>query len=221
MTKIIQGWDISLNHAGIVQLEEGQDPKLWFVTTKPTIAKKFNNGIHLMMKKLKDKTAVQIERLNEWDYIIAKFIDETKPTHVAVEGYAFGASQGAHQMGGIGEKFRQIIYNKGIKLRIYQPTSVKLATAFHGHAKKARMIKYVQDRFKTDLSEYPNDIQEDLADSFGVARLAKLELDLKDGVCKIDALNPKEVHIVTVITKSSPVCLLDKEWTQRSYENRI
>ena len=218
---IIQGWDISLNHAGICQLEEGQKPKLFFVTIKPTIAKKFENGIHLKLSKTKDKIAKSIERLNEWDYIIAKFMDETRPTHVAVEGYAFGKSMGAHQMGGIGEKFKQIVYNKGISLRVYQPTSIKMATAFHGHAKKDRMIKYVKDRFKVDLSKYPKDIQEDLADSYGIANLAKIEREVKDSNLVLENLHPKEVHVLTTKTKANPVPLIIREWSQRDFNGRI
>lgn len=221
MNRIIQGWDISLNHAGICQLEEGKESKLFFVTTKPTIAKKFDNGIYLKIDKKLEKIARSIERLNEWDYIISNFIDETRPTHIAVEGYAFGASMGAHQMGGIGEKFKQIVYNKGICLRVYQPTSIKMATAFHGHAKKDRMIKYVQNRFKTDLSKYPKDIQEDLADSYGIAHLAKVERDVKDIKITLEDLHVKEAHVLTNETKANPVPLILREWTQRDFHERI
>ena len=237
----VQGWDVSLNHGAFVELINGDFKRAWFVTNTKANAKRYdgNEGLSIISVRVppspKDrllKDAYDIERLDWWRLYLEELVDESRPTHVGIEGYAMGASMHAHQIGEVGGQARLACWQiEQLKLRVHDPMSVKMFTAHHGHAEKEDIKSAVLERWglcfdffdpprSKPTKKNPNGTQntftsEDLADAFAIAKLVWYELCLRNGRMTMDQLHTKEIQVFNRVSNAWPVNILGREWIER------
>lgn len=216
----IQGWDVSLNHGAFVELTDGKLTNLWYVTDVAGSANRDKKrGQRLPVYKQKsDRQHYALIRLAWWEAYFTRHLQFTKPDIVGLEDYALRQEQGAHQMGEVGGMARLRAYQAGVKLRLHDPTSVKLFGAHHGNAQKPDMEKAVAERWNLDFSKFNPETgdnrktSEDLADAFVLAWMVWTEHLVRTGHQRVDGLHVKEVQVFNRVTKAYPTSLLSREW---------
>lgn len=229
MIKIL-GLDISLNHGGIVELVDGELTDFLYYTNKAGSAKQSKRGTRIEPKifKMKDKQFIGVARLNWIEEYLVEILNSKKPDYVGLEDYAIRAEQGAHYLGEVGGLTRLLCWKLGTKLRLHDPTSVKMYAAHDGTCQKDAVQRAVEKRWSVNFSSVdqpspkptekkPNPRQnkqtsEDLADAFAIAQLVRVELQLRQGTLLMSQLHEKEVRVFNRITKTYPINLLNREW---------
>ncbi len=83
-------------------------------------------------------------RLVYWRDWWASTLKEVRPTHVALEGYAFGTRGRQFVIGELGGIIRVALTDAGIKPIIIAPTTVKKFATNDGRAKKPIMLQAAQ-----------------------------------------------------------------------------
>lgn len=227
MTKIL-GMDISLNHGGMVLLEDGKLKDFWYYTTLVGSAKQHVNGYRIEHEifKNKDNHILSVKRLNCVSRFIETTILNSMANYACLEDYATGADQGAHALGEIGGITRLLLYNKEIPFRLHDPKTAKMFVTHYGGSSKDLVQDSVLKRWNVDFNRFdqpmanptknrPNPKQnkqtsEDLADAFGLAMLLWTELELKTGNIELSSLHKKEKRIFTRKTKKFPAPLLER-----------
>jgi len=210
---VIQGWDLSLNHAGVVELTNGNLTNFWFISNKKSIAKSLgSNGILLNYEDSSDPHVLGINRLEAWQLLLDKFFSGVKLNYLAVEDYAFGQARGSYQMGEGGAVFRLTIRKNGILFRLIDPLSVKMYTANHGLAKKDQMEKAVLEKYGQDFSQYRKEVKEDLVDAFAIAKMCWMEYQLRTGLVSLSSLTENEIRVFNRTTKMFPINILGRDW---------
>jgi Holliday junction resolvasome RuvABC endonuclease subunit len=169
----------------------------------------------------------EIARLERIQVIERMVLANTMPVeYIGIEDYGWisgGKSAGVYQVGEVGGVLRLGIYRDGgIKLRTYDPMSVKLARTGDGHASKEEMMKVAREEladYNTDfynkLKEMPDKIFEHIADAMAVSFLLRLELKVRRGEVTISDLEPHLVRVFNRVTKGMPMCILDRPFIQR------
>ena len=226
----VHGWDISLNHAGLVEFTDDELSAFWFATTKKGLVKKLGErGLYVPFPKCDEPHESALLRLNSWRNILGMLVRDRQPDYVGIEDYAYGASMRAHQIGELGGIARLVCFNSGIKLRLHDPLSLKMFVTYNGHAKKPEIEKCVKKRWGQDFSEYNpptrkgskkenREVSEDLADAFGICQLVSLEIKLRAGTVLLKDLgHEKEIQVFNRVTKAYPISLLSREWIQKPH----
>ena len=103
----------------------------------------------------------------------AAFLDENDPVLVAIEGYAFGATQGREMAGELGGALRTLLWKSKIPFGVIPPTVLKKIVTEKGNSKKELMIL---GAFKKWGYTAPNN---DACDAFCLAQFALLAGDPK------------------------------------------
>lgn len=220
----VVGWDQSPTHAGVVVLDEMQR-LLWvrYVTTKVGDAKGKNSPGAVApaeIRSCKDRTQRDLWRLAwiaTWIQSVVDSLAETnrqEPVYVALEDYAYHAPQGSHQAGESGGLVRLAVLRAGLKLRLHDPSTVKLATTGNGAADKEAVVAAVTARSGLDFTRYGS-ATEDLADAWALARILWLEIELRSGRLSLDALPESERRVFLRVTKRHPVNVLDRDFGVR------
>lgn len=228
MTKVI-GFDLALNHMAAVELVNGELNRYWYLTkTVGSANRSKEHGTLLRLSKTKDKQQMQMNRLCD----LKRFIDEqvlsSEPEYVGIEDYALKADQGAHFMGEIGGVARLSCLNRGFKIRMHDPQTVKMFGAHDGTCGKDAVERAVKSRWGLDFSQFNPPLSkptkrnptpkenrttsEDLCDAFIVAKLVWTEICLRNGEIQLKDLHPKEIQVFNRVTKSYPVSLLERDW---------
>lgn len=222
---VVQGWDVSLNHAAMVELTDGELSDFRYVTDKAAdAAASKKRGARINVEKLKkqhgkDRHRWMMARLMEMSSHLVKWADR-RPNYVGVEDYAVGAEQGSHYLGEIGGIARQTLWERDIPFRLHDPVSVKMFIARDGTAAKEEVQLAVLDRWGIDFGRYSRvkgeQTSEDLADAFGIAKMVWFEAQLRRGLVKLSDFHEREIRVFHRVTKTNPVCLLEREWLARS-----
>lgn len=221
MTRAV-GLDLSLNHAAMVCLEDGEMADYAFITDRAGDANTDSKrGTRLNIGKmsdalLKDKHRLlvwRVDRMSAWVWIqILKWA----PDYIAIEDYALRAEQGAHQMGEIGGVVRHMLFNVGIPFRLHDPTSLKMYVAHDGTCQKDEVERCVKERWDADFKKHNSHKGEqtsgDISDAFGLAKMAWDEVRVRAGTLKVSDLHKKEIRVFNRITKYQPLALVDREW---------
>ena len=117
MTKVIS-CDLSLNHSAFIELTNGEMSNFWYFTDKVGSANRSKeHGIRLEKFKSDKQTSAML-RLEFIKKFLKDKIISAKPDYVGIEDYAFGASQGAHQIGEVGGTTRLLFFERGIPIRM-------------------------------------------------------------------------------------------------------
>lgn len=229
MTRII-GADISLNHGAFVLLEDGDIKDFLYYTDAAGSAERSKR--HGRRVKLIDHPDRQIRAMARLAWI-ENLMDKQvlmswKPDYIGIEDYAIRAEQGAHYLGEVGGIARILCWFRGIKLRLHDPTSVKMFATHDGTAQKDLIEQRVQERWDVEFGEFntpppkptaknPTPHQnrrtsEDLADAYAIAQLVWHEVRLRDGTLSLKTMHEKEIRVFNRITKTYPINLLDRDW---------
>lgn len=210
---VIQGWDLSLNHAGICELTDGVLTNYWFICNKKSVVKGIGeHGIFLDYQSVEDPHVTGLNRLFAWKDTLNTFFKTHAPSYLAVEDYAFGQARGAYQMGEGGSIFRMIVRDHNILFRLLDPLSVKMYTTNNGLAKKDQMEKAVKEKYGQDFSEYRKEVKEDLVDAFAIAKMCWVEYQLRTGLLPLSSLTEKELQVFNRTTKAHPINILGRDW---------
>lgn len=229
----VQGWDLSMNHAAIVNLVDGELERVYIVTDIVSVSKKHKskNVVLIDSNKHLDAQSRELARLSWWNNWIENFYDSVSPGWVqyfGIEGYAMDKPSHAHQIGEVSGVIRRELWDRKYKFRIHDPLSVKMFATFNGRAKKPEMVAAVKNRWDMDFTDYdpprgkptvksPHGSQntqtsEDLSDAYVVARLVWEEVRLRSGVVQLRDYNPKEIQVFNRATRYWPVNILGRLW---------
>jgi len=226
-TKVL-GMDIALNHGAAVELTDGELSNFWYWTDIAGAAARSKRGERLpiqQMDRSKDKHVRGMIRL-AWieHYLDKRVLMRTDAAYVGIEDYALRAEQGAHQMGEAGGIARILCWFRGFKIRLPDPTTVKMFGAHDGTCHKDAIERAVQERWGADFSplnpppaksgKVNTQTSEDLADAYVVAQLVWTEVQLRAGKLRMDDLHPKEIQVFNRTTKTYPINLLSREWIE-------
>jgi hypothetical protein len=164
-------------------------------------------------------------RLAFWYAYSNRIFKELPSEYLGIEGYAYRASQNAHQIGGVASVFRVKAWIRGLKIRVHGPETVKMFGADEGNAAKSEVRYAVQEKFpETKLfDQYAHgngkeqfQIPEDLHEAYALAQLLWLEVQLRVGKVVLSSLPAKTIQIFNRITKRWPTNILGRDWIQRS-----
>jgi hypothetical protein len=216
---IICGLDLSINSPGFVKfvlddkLEITKVDYLGFNTVK----KLTNDHIHYFRKKDFNNNYDQFEFM-QGEY--SEFVFGSD--YAAVEGYSFGSSKGlvfdiAEYCGNV----KLSVYMMGIKMRVYEPTTIKLFSTLKGNSNKVAMQSaynmYPNKDEQIDLN-WLNDFdspKSDIIDAWWIAKLLQTELKLRNNIIDLSTLNPKQQQVFQKVSKKSPENVLTKEFMER------
>ena len=227
----IHGWDLSLNHLGIIEIEDGEVTRVMYVTSlkgSADLAKKYDEAraLRLSFPKDMDADVMAMHRLQLNRRFLALALKARRPHLVGIEDYAMSRAQGAHQMGELGGLARTLLWEAGIPFRAYDPGSVKMFATGFGDADKHVMREGVLEKWGMDFSKYDappsaktgkqtTTTSEDLVDAYAVARLVEMEHKLRTGEVALTSLKGKELQVFNRTTKRRPVNILGREWIRR------
>lgn len=224
---IFLGLDISLNHGAAVAVDE--NAKMvghWYYTDVAGVADRGKGGVgaRLVRDKKGERHQEEMKRL-AW---VERWLDKTVlvplgPDYAGIEDYALRAEQGAHQLGEIGGIARILLWFRGIPFRRHDPISVKMYAAHDGTAQKDLIEDSVRERWRVYFGHYnapppagkkqSRTTSEDLADAYAIARLVRLEYQLRAGLVTLAELeHDKERQVFNRVTKTYPVSLLGRDW---------
>lgn len=227
------GWDVSLNHGAMVELTDGSLSNFWYYTDLAgAAAKSKNRGYRVPPEilKIKDKHIKGMRRLAWLEHFMDKTVlIKSLPEFVGIEDYALRAEHGSHQLGEIGGIARILCWFRGVKLRLHDPTTVKMFAAHDGTCQKDEIRRSVDRRWgsnfesmdqpppkptkKTPKPKQNRTTSEDLADAFAIAQLVWTEVRIRRGDLKMSDLeHEKEIRVFNRVTKTYPVNLLDRDW---------
>lgn len=210
---IVQGWDLSLNHAGVIELKNGQMSNFWFICNKKSVVKSLGeHGIFLDYEASSDPHVTGLNRLFAWNSLLKTFFTSHYFDYLAVEDYAFGQARGSYQMGEGGAVFRMAVRETGVPFRLLDPLSVKMYTSGTGLAKKDQMEKAVLTKYGQDFSQHRKEVKEDLVDAFAIAKMCWTEYQLRNGLIQLPSLSEKEIQVFNRTTKMYPINILGREW---------
>lgn len=231
MIKVL-GMDISMNHGAIVELTDNKLTNFWYYTEYAgSAAKSKKRGYRLdpEILKIKDKHIRGVKRL-AWieDFIANTVLASSKAEYAGIEDYAIRAEQGAHYLGEVGGLARMLCWHHGLKLRLHDPTTVKMFAAHDGTCAKDAVCRAVVDRWGVDFEpldqpppqankRVPNPKQnrqtsEDLSDAYVIAQMVMVEVKLRMGEINLSGMHEKEIRVFNRTTKTYPINLLDREW---------
>ena len=108
------------------------------------------------------------ERLSSLRRCIIAFIREFGPVLVALEGYAYDATNRLADLGEIGGILRVELFDLGIPHIIVPPTTLKQFVTGSGAASKEKMMYFVKERYR-----YLTD-NDNIADAIGLAKFAEV-----------------------------------------------
>lgn len=219
------GCDISPSHWAFVLLGEEDGPPLalrfahWKKVVVDTVSKAKSpvKPIGYVLPKKPKRESLedfQVKRLLANYTIFRRIIVELEPSHVSIEGYAFGQRTSAYTIGETTGLLKLIVYHTGIPMRIYSPNDVKIFATSKGNAEKDIVRDAIKGQF--DASPYVHgsceDVSFDLADAFVLADLVRTEALLRVGKLRLDHLNEKAIRTFQRTTERNPVNLLGREW---------
>lgn len=75
------------------------------------------------------------------------FVENTQPTHIAIEGYSFGSKQGREGAGELGGHLRWMLHKAGYSFLIVPPLTLKKFVTGKGQGKKEQMMLHAYKRW--------------------------------------------------------------------------
>jgi len=221
---LVVGWDQSTNHGGIVVLDNlGDLVDFFFLADRAMDAKKRKGAARIpnRIKAYKEKGVRDCRRLvwvGRWLAALVNHlhrIADGRPVYMAIEDYAYGASGQVYQIAEVvGSLKGTALTHPGgkFRLRLYDPMSVKLFAANHGHADKEDMRLAAMKNWGADFDQYGPGPEEDLCDALALAVMAWTEAHVRAGRLNLSDLPEGQRRIFLRTTKTYPVNVLDRDW---------
>lgn len=227
----IAGLDLSKNSSGISkfvlneELEmDGAPTYIGFSTTKKNEKELMSGSRVFHYKKEWFKNGFE---KNYWfrDRIL-DFVKDCE--YVAIEGYAYAGKGEVFDISEFTSTIKNSLYDLGIKMRIYDPNSIKMF-AVKGNADKLDMyeaiLKMKDSLTCFDMSDLPIVDEKhrkkgvsptsDIVDSYFIARLLWQELKLRKALVKLKDLPEAVIRVFNRVTDSQPVNILDQDFISK------
>jgi len=213
----ICGVDNSMSSPAIVifDLDENLEIKSYdYISLIKTKKQHIENHIFPLMEYTSE-----CQRIVEKNEFIVNELVKRNVEYVALEDYAF-ASVGMQY--GIGENtgfLKCCLYKNGIKIRKYEPTTIKMFFTGVGNAKKDVMMNTYKEDYKNVL-ELPDKIintekpLEDISDAFAICSLLHLELKLRKGLISLKELPESKIRVFNKVRKDTNTNLLDTNFIE-------
>lgn len=223
MSWTVLGIDLSLNHAGLVELNAKGAVRWYQYITDKKAAVRDGVGVLIPSKpKDADRQQAGLDRLVWWRRYFAKLFDERIFTYVGIEDYAFRAqSNTSYQIGEVGGVARLEAVQAQAYLRLHDPMSVKIFATGNGTATGFEVLDAVTKvhKVKFDLKGKEGGkaldlAREDLAAAYVVARMVWAEVLVRSGKKRTDELAAHEVRVFNRCTKAVPVNLLGRQFLE-------
>lgn len=225
---MIVGIDLSLNHGAATLLDgKGNFVDCAYFTQNAGSAKQAEPPVATRLR-VQDKKREENQQYKMWrlcwvrTWLETIVLDRWKPKYVGIEDYALRVENGAHQMGEIGGIARMLCWDRGVHFRLHDPISVKMFATHDGTAQKDLVERKVKEKWGLDFSKYNGPppkkgtasrcTSEDLADAVAIAKLVRMEIQLRSGKLAMSVLHAKEVQVFNRITNSYPTNLLGREF---------
>lgn len=230
----VLGLDVSLNHGAGVELTNGKINDFFYYTDKAGSANQSKRGTRIPPEiyKSKDKQMISVCRLAWLREYLREKITNRRTDYIGLEDYAIRAEHGSHYLGEIGGIARLLAYESGSKVRLHDPTTVKMFTAHDGTCGKDAITRAANRRWGIDFSSldqpcpkptnknpYPvrnSQTSEDLCDAYAIAYMVWTEWRLRNGIIQLSDLHEKEIRVFNRTTKTYPINLLNREWISKS-----
>jgi len=234
----IQGWDLSLNHAGFVEIESDTGRVTWwrvYVSVKKHIAR-FGKANAIAMPrtwdKLRDPQQRSLDRLAWWAESYGEMLHARRPDLVVIEDYAFGSEGNkGYPTGEMGGAARLACREYRALQRWHDPGTLKMFVAHNGAAKMPEYIAAAKARWPGALRRQDGDAVDvngdadsrgalvvacqadgDLMIALGLAHLGCFELMLREGRVTLGGQHPKIIQAFNRCTKARPISLLGRDW---------
>lgn len=231
MTIVVQGWDVSPNHAACVELEASESDFVAYAPNPPATRMRWwsfasqtwksvhrygHRGVYLPDLPKVGKHVKSIDHIvrlsstfDEWSRRLASTKSARgHAVYAAIEDYAVAADQGAHYIGEIGGVARLALCKAGVPFQLLPIKGTKKAVAGNGNAEKTDVAKAVVGlgiEFPDDLDEQT---LEDLHDAASIAQTMMLLLAARARVTL-----PRHVReVMSSKSKAAPVPLCERDF---------
>lgn len=235
----IFGLDISLDHGGVVVLDEnGKVTDYRYLTIVKKMADVDPDHSILLSKREKDeaKDVFRLRRMVEY----AERVWNVQPTtcihnsYYSIEGYSYASkSTSICQIAELTGYIKRRLFEDGGKIRIHDPLTVKLFATGRGNCMKKDVVenaalwfdipeglvkrKKIKKKSGEKIEEFDGPAT-DLADAFFLAKMLYTELKLRSGELLLKQLSEKERRIFLRVTKAYPVNILDRQFICKESE---
>lgn len=237
----IFGLDISLDHGGVVVLNEDGSVLDYLYLTKTKKEADIDSEHSVFLSKMEQDESKDTFRLRRIPEYLERLMDfERKvstssfPSYYSIEGYSYRSqSTSLCQIAELTGYLKHMIFEGGGSIRIHDPLTVKLFAANKGNASKKEvavealrnfdipegLIKKttVKKKGKTKLppelwwEDYAGPVT-DIADAYFLARAVYTELKLRSGEVILQNLPENERRIFLRVTAAYPVNLLERDF---------
>lgn len=121
---------------------------------------------------------------------------------LALEDYAYHGRAGQHSIAQVGGIFRRGVYQAGrgdILIRMMCPGDIGKLTVDNGNAKKEQVQPALAAMFPVECSRLPEDTEGDMRDALALAKIARLEREVRAGRLTLEQLEagPRRLFIRT------------------------
>jgi Holliday junction resolvasome RuvABC endonuclease subunit len=159
----------------------------------------------------------ECQRIVEKNNFLVDILVKREVEYAAIEDYAFSSTGMSYSIGENTGYLKCELFKNKIKLRKYEPTSVKMFFTSLGNADKDLMMKtYIHDY--SNCLNLPDKIinekkpLEDIADSFAICMLLLLELKLRRGLISLKDLPESKIRVFNKIRKDTKTNILDTDF---------
>jgi len=234
----IFGLDLSLDHGGVVCLNKDGSvlDYCFFTSIKKFLTIDPDHAILLSKRgKEESKDTFRLRRMKEYLEKLMEFEHKVSTSlfssYYAIEGYSYlSQTTSICQIAELTGYLKYALFEGGGSIRIHDPLSVKLFATGIGNCSKKDIVK--QARFNFNIPEglikkvvkksKKKGVQEefdgpgtDIADSYFLARMLYMELQVRQGSILLDQLSEGERRVFLRVTKAHPVNLLDRKFIQK------
>lgn len=236
---IFVGLDLSLNHFGLVTLypDESSESVYLYPVKKYVITADDPKitGFLTIQKGSMSHDKYTLERQKQISSIITSHLQKLKNYVVGIEGYSYGSvSESICQLAEIGGVIKLWVYQNGGKLKIIDPTSLKLFTTGQGSALKKDIVQFckkhnyrVPDVLFRNITirrqgKKLNDLNgpgTDLCDAFSLAFFLQMIQKVWNGQVTLDSLPESQQKVFFRTTKKNPINILGDGFIEDAKED--
>lgn len=174
--KCFLGVDQSLTGMGLVVLSEA--------------------GVILLQRVVRPAALRGVDRLAHLRAALRTVLDEYRPAHAALEGYAYGATGRVFQLGELGGVVQLAFFDADVPFLTVTPAALKKYVTNNHQADKALMLRKTNEKWGVDFGK-----EDDICDAHGLAHILK-------AIARNDTTVRHELEVINELT--APVKVPEK-----------